>query len=593
MYAGPLPEIAVTALRCFSASRTTRPHELSSASASARWSSVQWLPGEMPAIPWSTSAGVLGMTRMTDVPSGSRDSRNSVVMPAASEMTALPGATWSWISSSSAAMSCGLTHSTSVSATSAASALASTRTPWRSARALTFSGVRPVTTRSPGVRPERMRPETRVSPMTPAPKMAVVVIVALRSALGRDAAQEEHDVGGLLGHPAHEVAVPLLAVRDVDAHLVAAVGDPLLLLGADAVEHLVLERPRVATGLARERAGDLDEPRVVRGHHRVALALHEDLEAPDVGLVDVGSGLEGDRLGLLVGALAEPDTGPGVGEVPAVGLGAVEVGLHDGAHRREVGPQLAQGVEGQVGGRVVLHVEGHGRAALLGQLADLTGVVQGDGVAVARQRLPERAQLERDLDGAALGEALVAQRRQQREVGVARVPGLGEVGRVLAEVVDRREAAGRRDLGGGPDDVGTLGTGHEALDDRARHGRLLDDVSDLLLLGQLQERVAQQVAGVHGGLRVVLGMSLGSRRRTVVTAPPGKSTAAGSRRPPVPSAPAARTPPARSLGVLLGAMRQTRCHGSPERHPTTRARRPRGRSAASRARRVRPAGRDA
>src|SRR6478672_1052490 len=129
-----------------------------------------------------------------------------------------------------------------------------------------------------------MSPDTSVSPMTPAPKIAVVVIVAssgggagrVASALRGDAAQEEHDVGWALGHAPHEVAVPLLAVRDVDAHLVAAVGDAALLLGPDAVEHLVLERLRFAAGLARERPGDLDEPRVVGGHHRVALALHED-----------------------------------------------------------------------------------------------------------------------------------------------------------------------------------------------------------------------------------------------------------------------------------------------------------------------------
>src|SRR6478735_2823321 len=424
--------MAVTASRCFSGRRTTLPHELSSASASARWSSVQCRPGEMPAMPWSTSAGVFGMTRMTEVPSGSRDSRYSVVIPAASDTTVLPGTTWSWISSSRAAMSCGLTQSTRVSATSAASALAMTRTPWRSASALTLSGVRPVTTRSPGVRPERIRPETRVSPMTPAPKIAVVVIVTPRSVLRRDAAQEEHDVGRLLRHAAHEVAVPLLPVGDVDAHLVPAVGDPLLLLGPDAVQHLVLERPRVAACLARERPRDLDEAGVVRGHHGVALALHEDLEAAHVGLVDVGTGLEGDRLGLLVGALAQAHARPLVGEVTAVGLGAVEVGLQHRPDGREVGPQLAQRVEGEVGRRVVLHVEGHGRAGFTGHLADLAGVVEGDGVAVARQRLTEGAQLERHLHGPAGGEPLLPQRGEQRHVGITGVPGLRKIGRVLA-----------------------------------------------------------------------------------------------------------------------------------------------------------------
>ena len=81
MYAGPLPEIAVTASWCRSGSRTTFPQDLSSDSASARCSGVQCRPGEIAAIPSSTSAGVLGMTRTTDDPSGRRDSRYAVGMP--------------------------------------------------------------------------------------------------------------------------------------------------------------------------------------------------------------------------------------------------------------------------------------------------------------------------------------------------------------------------------------------------------------------------------------------------------------------------------------------------------------------------------
>jgi hypothetical protein len=66
-------------------------------------------------------------------------------------------------------------------------------------------------------RPERNRPDSRVSPMTPAPKIAVVlhrqydvsVLIATQPAR-RQAAQEEPDVGGPLRHPPHEVAVPLV-----------------------------------------------------------------------------------------------------------------------------------------------------------------------------------------------------------------------------------------------------------------------------------------------------------------------------------------------------------------------------------------------
>ena len=76
MYAGPLPEIAVTASWYFSG-------DLDDAAARAqqRLGLLEVLgravlrPGEIAAIPWSTRAGVLGMTRTTDEPSGSRDSR--------------------------------------------------------------------------------------------------------------------------------------------------------------------------------------------------------------------------------------------------------------------------------------------------------------------------------------------------------------------------------------------------------------------------------------------------------------------------------------------------------------------------------------
>src|SRR6478672_6869592 len=276
-------------------------------------------------------------------------------------------------------MSCGFTTRTRTSADFAAVALSSTLTPYLALSTAAWSVRFSVMERSATSRPDRIRPDSRVSPMTPAPKIAVV---AMTSALRRDAAEEEHEVPRLLGHAAHEVAVPLLAVGDVDAHLVAAVGDALLLLGADPVEHLVLEGVGVAVVVGRERARDLDEPWVVAGHHGVAVARHEDLQAAHVVLVHVGRRLVRDRLGLLVGALAEPDPAPLVREVAAVTLAALEVRLDDGAHPREVLAQLAQGLQRGVGGRVVLHVEGHGGAGVRGRLADLARVVEGDLVAV-------------------------------------------------------------------------------------------------------------------------------------------------------------------------------------------------------------------
>ena len=133
---------------------------------------------------------------------------------------------------------------------------------------------------------------------------------------------------------------------------------------------------------------------------------------------------------------------PVCGEVTAVGLGAVEVGLQHGARLREVGAQLAQDAQRGVGGGVVLHVEGHGGARRGGGLADLARVVEGDLPAVAGQRLAHRGELDADLGPA--GEARVVQQAEQRDVRVARGLRLAEVLHVLAEVVDGDQPAGRR-----------------------------------------------------------------------------------------------------------------------------------------------------
>ncbi len=163
--------------------RSTLPVEDSSDSASARCFSSQWEPGAIAAIPSSTRAGVFGMTRTTATPSGTRDSMNAVVMPAARLTTSWPGRRCGAISSSSAPMSCGLTTRARVSAFCAASTLPTTATPYRSsssrARASRFSPTSRLSTR----RPARTRPESSVSPMTPAPRMAVCVAAMADSLL--------------------------------------------------------------------------------------------------------------------------------------------------------------------------------------------------------------------------------------------------------------------------------------------------------------------------------------------------------------------------------------------------------------------------
>src|ERR1019366_762266 len=105
-------------------------------------------------------------------------------------------------------------------------------------------------------------------------------MAAALSALGRKSTQEDHGVGRTLSHPAHQVAVPGLAVRDVDAHLVPAIGDLLLFLRPDAVEHLVLERVRGSVLLVGQGTRDLDHARVMAGHHRIAVPFPPYLKTP-------------------------------------------------------------------------------------------------------------------------------------------------------------------------------------------------------------------------------------------------------------------------------------------------------------------------
>ena len=193
------------------------------------------------------------------------------------------------------------------------------------------------------------------------------------------------------------------------------------------------------------------------GDHRVPLAGHEHLEAAHVGLVDLTRGLVRHRLRLLVGALAEPDPAALMGEVGTVRLGAV-VGLHHRSHGREVLPQLPQGLQRRVRGRVVLHVEGHRRAGVRRRLADLPGVLERDLVAVAGQRLPQRSFSE--ASAVPGGEAGIRERADERQCGGCAAPG-------SARSCPRRgsrwlTSGSARPAARGPHRVLGARTGHEA-----------------------------------------------------------------------------------------------------------------------------------
>ena len=132
------------------------------------------------------------------------------------------------------------------------------------------------------------------------------------------------------------------------------------------------------------------------------------------------------------------------------------------------------------------------------RLADGPGVLEGDGVAVLRQGLADGAELDAHLGGAVRGEVGLGERLEQVHVGVAGGLGAGPVGGVLAEVVDRREAVGRAQLGRDGDRLVDGLTRDVARDDRAAHGCLHHRGPDQVGVGQLEHGSPEQVTGVHG-----------------------------------------------------------------------------------------------
>src|SRR5687768_5279943 len=91
------------------------------------------------------------------------------------------------------------------------------------------------------------------------------------------AAENEQDVGGPLGEPAHEIRIPLGPVRHVDAQSIALSQQPALEIPPDAEQHLELEAVLTDVALAREGADALDHVRIVGGDPRIRIRLEETL----------------------------------------------------------------------------------------------------------------------------------------------------------------------------------------------------------------------------------------------------------------------------------------------------------------------------
>ncbi len=136
-------------------------------------------------------------------------------------------------------------------------------------------------------------------------------------------------------------------------------------------------------------------------------------------------------------------------------------------------PQFGRYRQRGVRGRVVLHVKSHRRASAGGRLADLPGVVEGDLLAVARQRLPDCGKLDRHLRGT--GQAGAMQRFEQVHVSRGDPFGLSPIQGVLTEIVDCRREPGTDEIAGHSDGVRRVVSGDEPGDNAARDRRLLHD----------------------------------------------------------------------------------------------------------------------
>ena len=133
-------------------------------------------PGEMAAMPSSTWAGVLGITRTTATPSASADSMEAVSTPAASETTSWPGLIDVGDLGQQIAHVLRLDdqdHRVRVGRPPRCSPSSGCRT--CAVSSTCRSGRRSVATIWSGCQPARSRPDSTVSPITPAPRMASIV----------------------------------------------------------------------------------------------------------------------------------------------------------------------------------------------------------------------------------------------------------------------------------------------------------------------------------------------------------------------------------------------------------------------------------
>lgn len=313
-----------------------------------------------------------------------------------------------------------------------------------------------------------------------------------------EVAQDEEEIGGPLGEAAHEVGVPGVAVGDVEAEAVAGGDEHALQVAADAVEHLKLEGGGAASGAGGMFDDDVDHAGVVGGEGGVlALVEHETGEAGVAG-VDVAFSGPCDGVGFLVCALAEADGDAEGVKAAEVVVGAVEVGLEDGAKTVVGGVEVFDDAKGGVDVLAGLHVDFDAGADGAGLEEDGFDVGAAEGVRDVKAELSEL-----DGDGGVQGRA---------GDGVEGILDAGAGGfgfftgcDVLAKVIEGGQNAFLLEAEGDGDDVFEAAAGDEAAGEAGGGGGSFHPPPEGAAAGEEEKRFSQ-----HTGLIPFYGIRCGA-----------------------------------------------------------------------------------
>src|SRR5260221_1276979 len=324
-------------------------------------------------------------------------------------------------------------------------------------------------------------------------------------------AGDEDQIGRALGHATRQVGVPLCAVGNVDAHVVALLRELLLQVAADAVQHLKLEARLGDAMRGGEAARVRDQALVVRGDGGIRAALQQREHQLAVRRVHVGLARVGNRGRFQVRALHQAHACLACDQRLNVLRRAIEHRLDYRAHVVVVVVQLRDDLEGRL--RVVgaFHVYPHEDVELAGTLQHAHEV----GARLRRADIqPKRRQLDRDVGISRAGGDTVEDLDVVRG-GRARLCAVGDI---LAEMIERGTDMPAiqlfRDVHGLVERLAR----DEAPRDTSPHRIVADELTDAVLLRQIKHRVFQHV---HRLLAIEWGMgSAGGAPDAGRTVPP-------------------------------------------------------------------------